>query len=137
MRFRTQVENISPKLDMTPFVDVVFQLIIFFMLTTPFIKSTNALAVALPKAMSSGGDVVSDAVVTVTADNQIWMGEDRVQKPELASKLSDVVRKSRLTINGDRRARLGAVVDVWDAARLAGFAEVNVATQPQKEERVP
>ena len=52
---------------------------------------------------------------------------------QLADRLRQPGKKERLSIWGDRRADLGTVVDVWDASRLAGFREVNIATEPRKE----
>lgn len=133
MKFRIPNENTSLKFDLTPLVDVVFQLLFFFMLTGYFGEANSALVVDLPETASAKEGAKAHAVVTITPDNKMWMGGASYAKPQLIEKLREEKEKERLIINGDRRARLGVLVDVWDAARLAGFHHVNVASEPEKE----
>jgi len=93
--------------NITPLVDVVFLLLIFFMLTASFVETPQALTVALPKTVTAQESSSGDLVVTVTEDDTIWVGEQIVAKEHLVGTLSKAIKKKHLSVKGDRGARLG------------------------------
>ncbi|MBI4430237.1 MAG: biopolymer transporter ExbD [Candidatus Omnitrophica bacterium] len=115
--------------------DMVFLMLIFFTLTSSVVEMPNALTVALPQASQEGGTSTGHTVVTVTESGKILVGQDEVPASKLADRLKLEIKKDRLAIRSDRRAALEQVVNVWDAARIAGFKEVSVATEPKKEKK--
>jgi biopolymer transport protein ExbD len=112
---------------MAPLIDVVFQQLIFFMLTSSFVFQPG-IKVNLPKAVTSEIAQEESIVVTITAENVIYLG-DRVSTPkELETKLKGLPSGKSLLIKADRKASLGRVVEVWDMCRTAGIVQVNIAT---------
>ncbi len=132
-RFRSrQTRTLSAQFDLTPLIDCVFNLLLFFMLTSSFILMPG-IRINLPKALTSEAIPEKGVVVTVTEENLIYLNERAVTLADLASRLEQAAAKHQsLLIRADRRASLGKVVEVWDLCRDIGITQVNIATtQPQ------
>lgn len=111
--------------DMTPMIDVLFMLIIFFVLTTTFAR--GAISVALPRggAAPAGGEPV---VVTVTADGAIFWGGDAIASSDVEARAS-AARESGddIVIAADSDASFGTVADLIESLRRAGVENVGIA----------
>lgn len=122
-------------LDLTPLIDVIFQLLIFFLLTASFITMPN-LGVELPKAASKATNSQQrDLMVVVTRDGKVQLDNDTVSIGELARRLKKVYKerpKSRVLIQADRKAYHGKVVKVMDVAKTIGFRRLGVAIQSRR-----
>ena len=137
MKFRSstrllKLEKGSRTIDIAPLIDVVFQLLIFFMLTASFIFQPG-IKINLPKAVTSEVLHEQNVVVTVTSENLIYLDNKALTSAELSKRLSkDIVGSKRpVLIKADRRASLGRVVEVWDICRASGISQVNIATNQQ------
>ena len=132
MRFKRhlKLEKTLHTIDIAPLIDVVFQLLIFFMLTSSFIFQPG-IRVRLPRAITSEMLSEKTALITVTAENLIYYNQNLVTLKELSSVLKKVA-SSRLPvlIKADKKASLGRIVEVWDLCRQEGVSQVNVATTP-------
>jgi biopolymer transport protein ExbD len=121
-------------LDITPLIDCIFQLLIFFLLTASFVTMPN-LGVELPRA--SAKPIMTeqrDLIVVVTRAGEIEFQGARVS----ARQLEDVLRRAyrdrpdvRVLVQADRLAHHGNVVLVMDVARSVGFRRLGVAIQAQ------
>ncbi|MFH1406707.1 MAG: biopolymer transporter ExbD [Candidatus Omnitrophota bacterium] len=131
MRFKRKIRSFTGELgtiDIAPLIDVVFQLLIFFMLTSSFIFQPG-IKVNLPKAITSEVIGEENIVITITAENLIYLEGAPVTLKELQAKLQPYVKKKTpLLIKADKRCSLGRVVEVWDTCRGLGLAQVNIAT---------
>jgi biopolymer transport protein ExbD len=126
------VEHGLSQIDIAPLIDMVFQLLIFFMLTSSFIFQTG-IKINLPKAITSEVVQEESKVIVITGENVIYADGKVVTMPELERILKAAARKnSPLLIKSDRRASLGRVVDVWDMCREVGLTKVNIATNPSE-----
>jgi len=130
MRFkrRIELEHGLRQIDIAPLVDVIFQLLIFFMLTSSFIVP-QGIKINLPRAITS--QVVKSRVleVVVSGENVFYVDGKVVNIQELKSIFEGLVdRNQSLLIKADRRAQLGRVVEIWDLARKLGLSQVNIAT---------
>ncbi len=136
MRFkrgRLKLE-VGEYLDIAPLIDIVFLLLIFFLLTWNFLAQSQAgIKVNLPKAVTSEAVAEESLVISVTGENLIYLNDKIVTIKELALKLESLPRKKSLLIKADKRASLGRVVEVWDICRNAGISQVNIATTQTKE----
>lgn len=137
MKFRSstrllKLEKGSHTIDIAPLIDVVFQLLIFFMLTASFIFQPG-IKINLPKAVTSEVLHEQNAVVTVTSENLIYLDNKALTSAELSKRLSKDIADSKrpVLIKADRRASLGRVVEVWDICRASGISQVNIATNQQ------
>ena len=136
MKFRSssrllELEKGSSTIDIAPLIDIVFQLLIFFMLTASFIFQPG-IKINLPKAVTSEVLHEQNTVITVTGENLIYLDEKAVTSAELNKKLTKNAELSKkpILIKADRHASLGRVVEVWDMCRAAGISQVNIATNP-------
>jgi biopolymer transport protein ExbD len=130
MKFRRHL-GLEPglsQIDIAPLIDMVFQLLIFFMLTSSFIFQPG-IRVNLPKAVTSEVIQEESLVITISSENLIYINEKLVTTDELKMKLKAMSSdKKPLLIKADRRASLGKVVEVWDLCRELGISQINIAT---------
>ena len=111
-----------------PLVDVIFQLLLFFMLTSSF-TAPSGITVKLPKAITS--DVVKEEnyVVTLTSEDVMYLNNRVITIKGLQKELDKPHMKSRpVLIKADRRASVGRIVDVWNLCRNLGIERINIAT---------
>ncbi len=123
-----ELEHGLKQIDIAPLIDMVFQLLIFFMLTSTFIMQSG-IKVNLPKAVTS--QVVDQKIMefSVSPENIIYLNNRVVTPQELRSIIKRISKKNLpILIKADRRASLGRVVEVWDICREAGITHINIAT---------
>lgn len=130
MKFKRRIHLQSglEQLNITPLIDVIFQLLIFFMLTSSF-AFPSGIDVKLPKAVTS--DIIKDEnfIVTITGENLLYLGQAVMTIKELETELGKTVNRGRpVLIKADRRASMGRIVDVWDLCRNLGVERINIAT---------
>ncbi len=120
--------------NLTPLIDIVFLLLVFFMLTSHFVRE-QSLNIDLPVADS--GEVVSEdgqLEVVISTDGMFLIDEhiveernlDAVLRQHLADRKDKIVR-----VRGDRGSPLGKAVTILDAARKAGAESVDIVTEKQ------
>lgn len=134
MRFtrHTKIEHGLGQIDIAPMIDMVFQLLIFFMLTSSFIFQPG-IKVNLPKAITSEVIKKESMVVTVSGEDVIYLGGKVVTMADLRQELGVAAkRQSPLLIKSDRRASLGRIVEVWDLCRELGITKINIATDQER-----
>ena len=133
MRFKRhmELEHGLRQIDIAPLIDMVFQLLIFFMLTSSFIMQPG-IRVNLPKAVTS--EVVKDNTleVLISAENIMYLNGKVTTVQELKNTLKGLAKKNpALLIKADRRASLGRVVEIWDLCRDLGVSQINIATNQE------
>ncbi len=118
--------------EITPLVDVVFLLLIFFAVTTSFVNSPG-IEVDLPKAASSDmPSQMDDIVVAVNDAGEVIFENRRVSLEELTVRFEELAKdrkNSTVIVQADERTHHGTVVQVMDAAKEAGFARLAIATR--------
>ena len=131
MKFKRHVELEKGQLDIAPLIDIVFQLLIFFMLTSSFIFQPG-IKVNLPKAVTSEVIHEKNIIILITGNNYIYLNDRVITMSELASRLRIAAKENKpLLIKADRRASLGKVVEVWDLCRDEGISQINIATSQE------
>ena len=114
---------------MLPLIDVVFLLLVFFIYAMLSMVVHRGLRVELPSASTAEVDHYEYVGITVTQDNALFVGDERVELDVLV----DVVRERMggawdlpVFINGDRRSDLGMAVRILDLLKGAGIREVSL-----------
>lgn len=124
----------SPQVDLTPLIDVVFILLIFFILSANFQKESS-IEVDRPSASSSTVKEASKTLtVSVDRNHQIWFKDSVVNLTQLQFEMKSVVLKKEkinTIINADKSVDTGTLVQIIDAIRLTGISNVAIATQEQ------
>ncbi|MCX7883005.1 MAG: biopolymer transporter ExbD [Brevinematales bacterium] len=129
MRFRRNSRLIS-EINMTPVIDIVFQLLTFFMLTSTFIKS-SAINVDLPTSKTSDAQPVREVTVVLYRDGKITVNNQPIQKEGLRTFIAQYVKEDSelvVTVQGDKRVDYGLLIEVMDAVRQAGVKRLSLAT---------
>ncbi len=124
--------------DITPLVDLVFLLIIFFLLSTTF-RVSPGIRIDLPTA-SSQKIVQEKNEITLSVDQAgvIYLDKDRVDREQLPYRLAAAANKDRNTtvlIKGDRGAGFGHVVDLLGTVKDSGLHRIAIMTQRKKDEQ--
>lgn len=138
MRF-TRTANGTKKiiLEITPLIDVVFLLIIFFMLTSSFILQPG-IKVKLPEATSAPTQTSKEIILTITNTGQLYLNDEKILISELKVQLQALLSKSEdrvVIIKADRETLHGFVVRVLDIAKSAGAEKLAIATTPESIEK--
>ncbi len=119
------------RIDISPLIDVVFLLLIFFAVSTTFLESTG-LDLELPSADSSAAPESRDVTVWIgKAGNLRFDGRD-LQLADLETELKAALQQAErkfVVIMADRNARLEQVVQVMDLARKSGAVGLTIASQ--------
>ena len=127
-RLKRRTEIKKGQLDIAPLIDVVFLLLIFFMLTSNFVFQPG-IKVTLPKAITSEVISSENLVVTVTGQDLLFLNDQPITILELMSKLKEAHQDNRsLLLKADTNASLGRVVEIWDLCRELGIPQINIAT---------
>jgi len=115
-------------IDMAPMIDVVFLLLIFFMLTSNFILQPG-IKVRLPRAVTSEVIGSDNLTITITRQDLLFLNEKPIQIGPLNERLREAARrKENVLIKADTASSLGRVVEIWDMARELGIDHVNIAS---------
>jgi len=123
-------EEEGAEIDLTPMLDVVFIMLIFFIVVASFIKEAG-IEVNRPDNSKSDQSDATSILVNIRADNQIWMENRRVDARSVRANIQRLLASDpdqAVTIKVEKGARANAVVDVADAAREAGAGSVNWAS---------
>lgn len=139
MKFERQItEEVS--VNLTPLIDVVFLLLIFFMVTTTFTRDTNLL-INLPEASGEIMDVSPEQIEVMVAQNGSYAVNGRGLVNTQLSTLIDAIeemsagdRSLPVIITADANTSYQSVVTVMDAVAQLGFSQLNIATSQNAEE---
>lgn len=133
MRFKRhmKLEHGLEQIDIAPLIDVVFLLIIFFMLTSSFVMQPG-IKVNLPKAVTSEIVKIENIEIIISAESATYINGRVVAIEELKNLLKQASRKSQsILIKADKRASLGKITEIWDLARDLGITQINIATNQE------
>lgn len=130
MRFRRPAERKEAALDLMPLIDVVFLLIIFFMLTTSFRTIFQGIKVDLPTTTTKQERIEQNIIISITKDNHLYLDKSRITTSKLVSLLKKKLegKKRLVMINADKQVRHGKVVEIMDLAKQAGADRVGILT---------
>lgn len=110
--------------DVTPLIDVLFMLIIFFVLASSFVR--GRLTVELPRG-EGGGSPDGALMLTLQSDGTLLWGGERISSGDLASRLASLTSSDELLIAADRAANYGGVAELLDTVRRAGIERASLA----------
>ena len=135
-RLKRRTEIKKGQLDIAPLIDVVFLLLIFFMLTSNFVVQPG-IKVSLPKAVSSEVIRSENLVVTLTGQDLIFLNDEPVTAQELVPRIRQAAQDNKtVLLKADTNASLGRVVEIWDLCRESGIPQINIATNEKVKELV-
>jgi len=122
----------TAEINMTPLVDVMLVLLIIFIITAPLM--THSVPLELPRAASTPTpEKPMTLQVSITADNQVYVGSEVVGAGGIEGRFREAVAKDanvELHLKADRATRYETVAETMSAARRAGLSKIGFVTQP-------
>ncbi len=134
MRRKKKVEGDEAEIDLTPMLDVVFIMLIFFIVVASFLKEAG-IEVNRPDDSKSDPTDATSIVVRITGDDQIWMENRRVDIRAVRANVARMLAsdpEQGFTVKTEPGASAGVLIDVADAAREAGVKQVNWPAEEKK-----
>ncbi len=117
------------EINMTPMLDIVFIMLIFFIVTAAFVKEAG-IQVNRPEATNTFMKPRTSILIAVTESDQVWINRRRVEIKALRTtieKLHSENPRGTIVIQADVRAKAGLTLEVMDAIKQAGIPEISVA----------
>lgn len=117
------------ELDMTPMMDIVFIMLIFFIVTTSFTKETG-IEVNRPGAQTAERQQQGNILVAISATNEIWIDKREVDVRAVRANIERLHAENpegAVIVQADRDSKNGILVQVIDQVRLAGVNNVSLA----------
>lgn len=135
MNFQRGRGHDEPEINLIPLIDVLLVIIIFLMLTTTYAKFSG-LEINLPTAdASQQAEQPNEVSVAVTASGQVLINKSPLMNADVRA-ISDALRRAAgerkdpvIIINADAKATHQSVVDIMQAAQMAGYSRISFATQ--------
>ena len=132
--FTTKKTGITlSEVNVIPLVDIVFTLLIIFMIMAPMIH--KGIDIEVPD--SSVGELIPEQnqhVVSITKEGQIWFDDQETTLEDLQNHLKDVASEETIYVQSDTTIPYGSVVEVITEIKNSGFRHVGLVTNPQKQE---
>lgn len=137
MRLKSRRGHIQSNVDMTPMIDIVFQLILFFLVSTTF-AILPGIKMNLPASKTSEGISVQGITITVSADGDVFFNDKEILMSDLGSELVmfDTGDKKKIefpiSLEADSEVTNGTIVSIFDVIRESGYSAVNLRTTTKK-----
>ena len=128
-------ESAKARIEIIPMIDVIFFLLVFFMLSTLSMTINRGLPVNLPKAASSQRELRESFNITVTREGDMFLNKEPITLQAIGQRVQAGVAKDPemlAVISADDQALHGAIVDVMDTIRLAGVSRLAIAVKPER-----
>lgn len=135
MRINSLQTDEKPVLMIIPMIDIIFFLLVFFMMSMLTMVTQKTIALNLPKTTVAKVDTTKTVPVSVTKDGQIYVEQDPVTLEELSARLALLKNgdeKLTVVLRGDTDVNYGAVVSVMEVIRLSGIERVSMATDGKR-----
>ncbi len=121
--------EIDSDIDLTPMLDVVFILLIFFIVTTSFIKESG-IEVNRPSAKTAKKQERASILVAITANGEIWIQNRRIDVSSVRANMEKLHAESpegTVVIQADSKSTTGLLVEVMDQIKLAGVKNISIS----------
>jgi biopolymer transport protein ExbD len=125
------------ELNMAPLIDMVFILLIFFLVTTSFVRETG-VDINRPVAATAVSKEKVNILIGITKDNRIFMDKREIDPRAVRANVERALAENpegSVIIVADKESRTGLVIKVMDGCRLAGAKNISLAVSLPSEER--
>ena len=131
MRRQRSREMEQSEVDLTPMLDVVFIMLIFFIVTASFVKESG-ISITRPPAATAVRQERANILIAITENDQIWIDRRQVDPRALRANIERLHAENpqgSVVIQADKNSKNGLLVEVMDAARLAKVTNVALAAE--------
>ncbi len=132
-RRRSKIQD-EEEVNLTPMLDVVFILLIFFIVTASFVKESG-IDINRPAASTAVRKERGNILVAITPTGQIWIDRRQVDVRAVRANIERLHAENpqgAVVIQADRESKNGLLVEVMDAAKLAGVENISIAAEIER-----
>jgi biopolymer transport protein ExbD len=127
-RFRRKPEE-EAGIDMTPMLDIVFIMLIFFIVTTSFVKESG-VDISRPSAATAVKKERANILIGITETGEVWISKRRIDIRSVRANIEKLHAENpegSVVIQSDKGAKTGLLIQVMDQVKLAGVQNVSIA----------
>lgn len=131
MARKHRAEEEEATIDMTPMLDIVFIMLIFFIVTTSFVKEAG-IEVNKPKAQQATKQKSANIFIAINENGEIWMDKRQVDVERVRANIERMLAEQPtdvVILQADVEAKHGVVVEVMDQIKAAGIDRISVAAK--------
>lgn len=138
MKVKVRASKVHANIDMTPMLDIVFQLILFFLVSTTF-AILPGIKLNLPESKTSEGTSVQGITIYATENGNLFFNDTEVTLESLGKELDsfDTGKTHRsefpISLEADSEVTNGTIVSIFDVARMNGYSVINLRTASSKQ----
>ena len=126
-RRRMPVDSEAAEVNLTPMLDVVFIMLIFFIVTTSFVKESG-VEIERPESVAASPRPNAQVMVAITSEGAIWVDGKPVDAHRIGPQVAELVSaEGSVVVQADRNATTGLLIEVMDQIRQAGVDNIAVA----------
>ena len=132
MKLRSMRNEDKPEFMIIPMIDIMFFLLVFFMMSTLYMVEQNTIPINLPMASASQSDIHQSINITIMSDGNVVYEKEQIPLDLLKKRVTLQMSSqpdSVFILRGDRLAEYGKVIAVMDELKQAGARRVSVATE--------
>jgi len=130
-RSKFATEDQDEDVNVTPLLDIVFIMLIFFIVTSTFVKEPG-VEVLRPEAATASERTFASILVAVTEDDKIWINKEEVELDQVRILVEELKRenpKATAVVQADQKAKTRYLVEIVNQIRAAGISDVAVSTE--------
>ncbi len=137
MKLKTKREGIRSNVDMTPMIDIVFQLILFFLVSTTF-ATLPGIKLNLPQSHTSESTSLMGITITADENGALFFNDKEVSMATLGEELlsydTGTTKKEEfpVSLEADSEVTNGTIVKIFDVIRESGYCIINLRTTAEK-----
>ncbi len=137
MKFKTKREGIRSNVDMTPMIDIVFQLILFFLVSTTF-ATLPGIKLNLPQSHTAESTSLMGITITADESGALYFNDKEVSMTGLGEELlsfdTGTTKKEEfpVSLEADSEVTNGTIVKIFDVIRESGYCVINLRTTAEK-----
>lgn len=138
MKFRDLRPQRQPKLMIIPMIDIMFFLLVFFIMSTLYMVEQRTISMQLPQASTHQVTIDKSVAIAVTADGKVYFEQEELPLTLLKRRIEAAMRGNPnlvFILRSDKQTEYGKVVAVLDEMKAAGVKRMAIATDRKAEER--
>lgn len=122
----------EPTIMIIPMIDIVFFLLVFFMMSTLYMNTEEQIPLNLPKALSSSAKTIEPITISLTATHKMYLNEREIVPDQLGNEIQGIVAKEpqqAFIVRASEDIAYKDVINILDNLKISGARFVSVATE--------
>lgn len=122
----------EPEIMIIPMIDIVFFLLVFFMMSTLYMNTEQQIPLSLPKASTSSAKTIEPVTISLTSTHKMYINEREIKKTDLPQEIQNLVIKipeQAFVVRASKDVTYNDVIEILDELKVGGAKFVSVATE--------